>query len=82
MIRYTEGFSYLGFRFAFKNKELFRLPTIKNGRSYPLKKVPVISLSKTSKGFRLIRTKRSILQVRAMVEKVNWKINNECKQCL
>lgn len=78
---YREGFSFREFKFAFKNEKLFRLPSIKNGRSYPFKEVPLIKLSKTGEGFRLCRQKKSILQVRAMVQKVNWKIKEQCKQC-
>lgn len=77
-----EGFIYSGFRFGFKNKKLYRLATIKNNRNYPTREVPVISLSKTAQGYRLIRTKKSLAQVRDMVEKVNWTIKERCKECL
>lgn len=79
---YHQGFEYKNFKFAFKNKILFRLPTIKNGRNYPLREVPVISLSKTGRGYRLIRTKKSLAQVRSMIQKVNWKVNNKYFNCI
>lgn len=81
MVKYHEGFIFKDFKFAFKNKQLFRLPMIKNNRFYPLREVPVISLSKTGRGFRLIREKKSISQVRSMVQKVNWTIKEQCKEC-
>lgn len=78
----TSGFTYNGFKFGFKKQVLYRLPSHKSGREYPLKIVPVIQLSNTSKGFRLCRDKKSVLQVRSMIEKVKWKINDRCLDCL
>ena len=36
--KYKYGFDYKGFQFGWKSKELYRLLTSKNKRSYPLKK--------------------------------------------
>lgn len=81
MIEYKEGFKFKGFKFAFKNKRLYRLLCKKNGRVYSLREVPVIYLSKTGKGYRLIREKKSLAQIRDMTKKVNWKSSNNCKEC-
>lgn len=76
-----EGFVYKGFKFGFNNKTLYRLSINKGNRSYPSKEIPIINLSRTSKGYRLVRDKKSFAQIRSMVKKVNWKINNTCKEC-
>ena len=78
-----EGFEFNGFKYGLKKKVLYRLPSVKNGRSYPLKIIPVIKLSETGRGYRLVRVKKSILQVRSMIEEVNWSYNlKQCKECL
>ena len=79
---FKEGFIFREFKFALKNQILYRLPTIKNGQSYSMREVPVIPLSKTGKGYRLIRAQKSLAQVRSMIEKVNWKVKDNCKECL
>ncbi len=82
MLKISEGFLFEDFKYGFKKGTLFRLPSIKNGRSYPIKEVPIIKLSATSNGYRLCRVKKSIAQVHSMVEKVNWKYNNiDCREC-
>lgn len=81
MRKFKEGFEFEGFKYGFKKQILYRLPITKNNRNYPLRIVPIINLSKTSRGYRLCRQKKSQAQVRSMVQKVDWEINNNCKQC-
>ena len=83
MLSIKEGFEFEEFKYGFKKGTLFRLPSTKNGRYYPIKEVPRIKLSATSEGYRLCRMKKSITQVHSMLEKVNWKYPNiNCKECL
>lgn len=79
---FSEGFEFNGFRFGWKKKTLWRLPTIKDGREYSMRKVPLIQITDRIKGYRIIRQKKSIAQVRALTEVVNFEVNvSDCKQC-
>lgn len=82
MADYKEGFLFKEFKFGWENKKLYRLPCVKNDRSYSLREIPLIKLSKTGQGYRLIRVKKSIAQVRALTKKVDWKLTNNCVECL
>ena len=82
MMTFKEGFFYKGFKYGIKSEILYRLPTIKDERSYPMKIVPLIKLSKTAEGYRLCRDKKSVVQIRDMVNKVHWKYPHiKCKEC-
>lgn len=82
MTEYTEGFIYKGVKFAWKNKKLFRLPIIKDGREYGLRLVPKINITDKVKGYRICREKKSLQQIRRMTKKVNYKVTEfECREC-
>lgn len=69
---YKYGFEYKGMTFGWKNKELFRLPSTKNKRSYSLKKVPLITVG-NKKGYRIVRDKKTIEQLMELTETINYK---------
>ncbi len=69
---YKYGFEYKGFLFGWKNKTLYRLPTYKNGRSYPLRKINHIEINNKI-GYRVVRDKKTIEQLMEMTEIINYK---------
>jgi hypothetical protein len=82
IIKFTEGFEYRGLKFGWRGTKLFRLPSKVNGREYRLRRLPVISLAKKIKGFRVARDKKSMAQVQRMTTKINVTIpKSECKGC-
>lgn len=82
-IVFTEGFKYSGFKFAVLEGKLFRLPIKKDGRDYAFREVPIINITKKIKGYRIIRDKKSLRQIRDMVKKVNFSMKkSECSECL
>lgn len=80
--KFKEGFDYKGFSFGWYNNQLFRLPNESNGRYYGLKSVPLIKLSKSGKGYRLVRDKKSLGQVKSMTTKFKAiKVVSFCSEC-
>ena len=82
-VNYKYGFEYKGFNFGWLNKKLYRLPSTKNLRSYPLKELNEIKINK-SKGYRVVRDRKTIKQLMEMTEIINFKYtingknNNDC----
>lgn len=70
-ITYKYGFEYKGFIFGWKNKCLYRLPTVKNNRCYGLKKLNPIKINKHL-GYRIIRDKKTISQLQELTEIINY----------
>ena len=66
------GFEYKGLNFGWKNKKLFRLPSTKHLRSYPLRELPLIKIGK-NKGYRVVRDKKTIDQLMEITEVINYK---------
>ena len=79
---FKSGFVYKKFKFGIKNKRVWRLPITKDGREYSMREVPVIQLTKNIRGYRLIRDKKSLQQVARMAKAVNYKVAEDCKECL
>lgn len=73
---FTEGFTYNGIPYGWKNKELWRLPYTNGvGKKYVLKRLELIDVNNTSKGYRIAREKKSITQIVEMTTKIKTKIN-------
>ena len=72
MIRnYRYGFNYKNFTFGWFKKELYRLPS-KSGLSfYPLKKLNLIDVG-NKKGYRIVRDKKTIDQLKELTEVINF----------
>lgn len=68
------GFYYKDIRFAWKNKELYRLPFSSGTKTYGLKKLNQIMIG-NKVGYRILTDKRTITQLQAITTKVDWKIN-------
>lgn len=66
------GFTYKEFNFGWRNKKLFRLPTIKNLKSYPIKELSTIDVG-NKKGYRVVRDKKTIEQLMELTEIINYK---------
>ena len=71
IVKYKYGFEYKGFSFGWSKKKLFRLPTTKNLRSYPLKELSKISIGK-KEGYRLMRDRKTIDQIMELTETINY----------
>lgn len=75
-VNYKYGFTYKGFSFGWKDKKLFRLPSFKNLKSYPLKEVPPIKMGTKKKpktGYRVVRDRKTIDQLMLLTEIINYK---------
>jgi hypothetical protein len=66
------GFEYKGFNFGWKDKKLFRLPSEKNLRNYPLKELKLIKIG-NKEGYRVVRDKKTINQLMEITETINFK---------
>ena len=80
-LTYKYGFEYKGTRYAWKDKKLFRLPYIKNNRSYSFKEIPFYCFKSTIV-YNIQRTKLTINRLKLLTEPVNWThdylIDNDC----
>lgn len=82
-IVFTKGFKYAGFKFGYLNNKLYRLPTRIHERNYSMRKLPIINITEKIKGYRIIRDKKSIIQMKEMLRKVNYKVKSiHCEKCL
>jgi len=70
-IVYNFGFEYKGVRYAWKDKKLFRLPYIKNNRSYGFKEIPFYCFKSTIV-YNIQRTKLTINRLKELTEKIKW----------
>jgi hypothetical protein len=82
MTIFKKGFKYKGFKFGIKNKKLYRLSIIKDGREYSMREVPVIHITANIRGYRVVRDKKSLQQIARMAKDVQYKVDDECKECL
>ncbi len=81
-INFVEGFKYKSFTFAWKNQILYRLPKNKKGRHYPMREVPLIDITDNIQGYRIMREKKTLDQVRLMTDKIDVKVKkSDCKEC-
>lgn len=79
---FKKGFAHKGFKFGWHNKTLYRLPITKDGKDYPLKELSLIEIG-NKQGFRLIRDKKSLDQVRNMTKNIKVVVKViKCDECL
>lgn len=64
------GFEYKGLNFGWKDKDLYRLPSEKNLRHYPLKKIPKIKVG-LKQGYRVARDKKTVEQLMELTEVID-----------
>lgn len=69
IIEFNYGFEFNGFIYGWKDKDLYRLPTNRGNRHYPLKKV-----GKYEGGYYVGRRMKSIAQVKSMTHFINKKV--------
>lgn len=82
-IIFTQGFKYGGFRFGYLNNKLYRLPTKIHERNYSMRELPLINITEKIQGYRIIRDKKSIVQMKLMIKKVNYSVKSiHCEKCL
>lgn len=62
VMNFKYGFEEKGFIFGWKDKELYRLSSIRRGRHYPLKKLKKIIVGNQA-GYNINRKKQSINQL-------------------
>lgn len=70
-IKYNYGFEYKNVRYVWKDKKLFRLPFVKNNRSYGVKEIPKYCFKSTIV-YNIQRTKLTINRLEKLTKKVNW----------
>jgi len=81
-MQFKEGFIHKGFKFGWHNKKLYRLPLVRKGKRYSLRKLDIIPIG-NKEGFRLIRDKKSIDQVRDMTSPFKSVVKIvKCRECL
>lgn len=78
-INFKYGFEYKGFTFGWKEQNLFRLPSKKYNRHYPLKKLSKIKVG-SKDGYRVVREKKSISQLMELTEVINYTYTVNGKQ--
>lgn len=79
---FENGFKYKNFKFGWSEGKLFRLPIKIAGRTYNLREVPTINITKNIQGYRIIRDRKSLRQLLSMTKKINYKLKIlNCKEC-
>lgn len=73
-MEFKYGFEYKDVKYGWKNKKLFRLPYVKNNRSYSLKEIHPIIIGSTF-CFNIQRDKLTIGRLKRITVGVNWKVD-------
>ena len=71
VIHFKYGFEYKGFNFGWKDKNLFRLPSTKHKKHFPLRKLSIIKIG-NKKGYRVVKDKKTIDQLMEITEIINY----------
>lgn len=71
ILNFKYGFTYKELNFGWKDKVLYRLPSFTKMKSYPLKKLDLISIG-NKKGYRVNRDKKTIKQLMEITEKIDY----------
>lgn len=71
-MNFRYGFEYLGVRYGWSKKQLYRLPFIRNNRSYDLKLIHELVIGSTTV-YNIQRRKLTINKIKAITIKVDWK---------
>lgn len=66
------GFTFMGVRYGWSKKQLYRLPFERGKRTYGLKKINPI---RGAKVYNLQRTQKTIAHVKLMTKEVNWNVD-------
>jgi hypothetical protein len=67
------GFEYVGIRYGWNNKKLYRLPYFKNKRAYQLLEIKPIIIGKTIV-YNVQRNKITINKLKQRTVKIDWSI--------
>ena len=76
-MEFLYGFEYKEVRYGWSSKKLYRLPYIKNKRSYGFKEIPCY-VFKSTRVYNIQRDKLTINRLETLTEKVNW-VHGEIK---
>ena len=71
---FAYGFEYKEVRYVWKDKKLFRLPYVKNNRSYSFKEIPIYCF-KTTLIANIQKTKLTLNRMKTLTKKVDWSID-------
>lgn len=78
---YKYGFEYNGILYGWKNKKLFKLPYVKDKRSYQLKEIPLY-LFKATFVANIQRKKLTLNKLKFLTEEINYKLETiEASEC-
>jgi hypothetical protein len=72
IINYKYGFEYKGIKYAWKDKELHRLPNNIGLKHFPLKKLKKIKVG-NKEGYRVAQDKKTIEQLMELTEVIDYK---------
>lgn len=70
-MKFSYGLNYLGVRYGWKDKELYRLPFERNNKTFGLKFIKPVFIGST-KCYNLQRNKITINRLKILTEKVDW----------
>ena len=70
-MEFKYGFEYLGVRYGWNKKQLYRLPFISNNRSFDLKEIKPILIGSTTV-YNIQRNKLTINKLKQRTESVDW----------
>lgn len=68
---FNYGFEHKEVRYVWKSKKLFRLPYIKNNRSYSFKEIPIYCF-KTTLVANIQKNKLTLNRMKTLTKKVDW----------
>ncbi len=71
---FTYGFEYKEVRYVWKDKKLFRLPYVKNNRSYSFKEIPIYCF-KTTLVANIQKTKLTLNRMKTLTKKIDCSID-------
>lgn len=72
-MKFNYGFEYMGVRYGWSKKQLYRLPFIRSNRSYDLKLISPIVIGSTTV-YNVQRNKITINRIKSFTKTVNWDV--------
>lgn len=72
-IQFTIGFKHKGLQYGWKDGELYRLPSMKSGKTYQIKKLSLIKVG-NKQGYRCMRDKLTLEQLAHKSKPINVKV--------
>lgn len=73
ILHFKYGFAYKGVTYGWNNKKLYRLPYLKNKRSYALKEIPFYCFKSTIV-YNIQRTKLTINKLKFITAEIDFSI--------